>query len=457
MAGWKKNVLQEIRPDEREIKEVEDTESKLLEICEDVIDNFNAKDVVSVGSIAKDTWLSGTHDIDLFVRFSSEISKDELEGKGLEIGKEVMKEIDGDWHVEYAEHPYVRGEINGFDVDIVPCYDVPAHEIKSSVDRTPHHTEYVNSELSKRKRDEVRLLKKFCHAHRVYGAKLSVEGFSGYLCELLIIKFGTFNKLMKEVSSWTPGIEIQLEDENEYEPQEKEPLIFIDPVDPNRNVASVLNLENFIKFVSAAQNFVDDKTIEHFSPKKYDPITKREFKSKIKERSTKSMVLEFEKPDVINDVLYPQLRKLEGRIVDILEEYEFSVLRSDFEVSDDNVYLLLEMKTWRLPNVMKKKGPSAYSKKRTKEFLNKYDDPIARYVEDDKWVVEIEREWKMAGKKLADSLNCSEDILKEKGIPSYLAESISEEFRILEGKKITKLLKDEEFARFLSEYFNKNI
>ena len=36
----------------------------------------------------------------------------------------------------------------------------------------------------------------------VYGAEIRVGGFSGYLCELLTLSFGSFTDILKAVSDW---------------------------------------------------------------------------------------------------------------------------------------------------------------------------------------------------------------------------------------------------------------
>jgi len=96
-------------------------------------------DVVQVGSTARDTWVSGDRDIDLFVRFDAALDREQLEEYGLAVGHAVLP----DGHEEYAEHPYVKGTYEGFDVDLVPCHDVEtAGDLISAVDRTPFHDAY---------------------------------------------------------------------------------------------------------------------------------------------------------------------------------------------------------------------------------------------------------------------------------------------------------------------------
>ena len=58
---------------------------------------------------------------------------------------------------------------------------------------------------------EVRLLKRFMKMVGTYGSEFKVGGFSGYLCELMIIRYGSFLKVLKGVfDHWKPGYQIDL-------------------------------------------------------------------------------------------------------------------------------------------------------------------------------------------------------------------------------------------------------
>jgi len=112
---------------------IERAEAAATELCADA-------DVLQVGSTARNTWISGDRDIDIFVRFPPELDRETLEEYGLEVGHATVP----DGHEEYAEHPYVKGEVEGFDIDVVPCFRLEsATGIRSAVDRTPFHTQYL--------------------------------------------------------------------------------------------------------------------------------------------------------------------------------------------------------------------------------------------------------------------------------------------------------------------------
>lgn len=169
--------------------------------------------------------MKGDKDLDIFVFFPLDVSKEILKKMGLEIGKKVFEEFKGEYEIKYAEHPYVNGKIENHDLDIVPCYKIDKIEdMKSSVDRTPLHTKFVKR-MTEFQKDDARILKKFMKLINVYGSEFKVMGFSGYLCELLILYYGSFENVLKNASEW------KLNQKIIFEKMEKE---FSDP-DHNRS------------------------------------------------------------------------------------------------------------------------------------------------------------------------------------------------------------------------------
>ena len=137
------------------------------------------------GSVAKDTWLKEEPEIDIFMRVPTTMPREAFGTVCLEIAR---KATEGFKQIErFAEHPYLEAFVDGVRVNIVPCYRVKRGDWISATDRTPFHTDYVKPLLDERKVGEVRLLKRFMKGVGVYGAEIKVGGFSGYLCELLIL------------------------------------------------------------------------------------------------------------------------------------------------------------------------------------------------------------------------------------------------------------------------------
>ncbi len=455
-----------VRPPEELRKKIEEISQLFLKACEE-ISAGEAKPILT-GSFARDTWLPEKSEFDIFLVFDSSISRKELEEKGLEIGKKVAEKLGGKWRIEYAEHPYVRIDFRGVEIDIVPCFGVKsAYEIKSAVDRTPFHLAYLKQKLNKKLCDEIRLLKKFLKVSGLYGADAKTQGFSGYACELLILYYQSFLNLVKSAIEWKPGLIIDIENlwKGKVEPVQeifrKQPLIIIDPVDKFRNVAAALSVENFYKFKKLCARFLENPSLDFFREKSVKPIGVSEFRKKVKERGTEIILIKFKPPKVVPDILWPQLRKFAERLQNILEEkkYEFKVLRKDVFTDEKEIALvLLEMEVFRLPFIQKRVGPPVFNLRDSERFLNKYREEaiVGPYVEGIRWCVEIRRKFITARDKLFDSLNKPVEILKAKGIPSYIAEEISKGFEILVGNEICKLIREnKQVGIFLKKYFEK--
>ena len=94
--------------------------------------------------------------------------------------------------------------------------------------------------------------------------------------------------------------------------------------------------------------------------------------------------------------------------------------------------------------------------KNAQEFCNKYRKLGRVWVEEDRWAAEIKRPFKEADKKLVDSLSDSAKILKAKGIASYMAESISNGFKVLSSKEILKSA-DPDLLQTIKNYLEENI
>ena len=450
------SVLNEIKPTKEEEDKVKSLSGKLMDIINEIaVENDIEAKAVLVGSVGKDTWLHGKADIDIFMKFPLDVDEAYLKEKGLFLGIECIKRMNGKKELRYASHPYVTGFIEGFDVDFVPCYTIKsADELKSAVDRTILHTEYVKSNLKEEQKDEVLLLKKFMESIHTYGAEFKIGGFSGYLCELLIINYGTFLGVLEAASEkWGPKIRIDIENYgtvNEFD----EPMVFIDPTDKNRNVAAALRIQKISEFIIASRNFLDKSKKEYFFDKTLDvklDYTKDEFKK----RGTKTLLINFKPPKVPADALYPQIKKTENSFHGVLEREDFRVFdSSSWSDEKNNVIILLEMEIWELNEVKKNLGPFIWSKNHQERFLDKYGNKA--YIKEDRWIADIKREY-------LDAESFIEDILVENKIGilkfgKHIKKEILKKHQIidilefLESEKI-----NEDILVFFYEYLNKNV
>ena len=385
-----------------------------------------------VGSAARGTWLSGSHDIDIFISFPEETLRKELETLGMAIARETAKlaEYAEDRH---AEHPYLNIVFKGFDVDLVPCFRVAsASQIKSAVDRTPFHNDFVKTRI-KGHEDDILLLKQFMRGCGVYGSELKTQGFSGYLTELLIIHYGSFKNTVRAASSWKPGEKIDIMQHSEIE--HTEPLVVVDPTDPRRNVAAVLSLEKFCTFIDCCREFLKNPELRFFFPACPLPLNDSEILKRLESKKSTQLAVVFKTPDVVEDVLYPQLYKMEQAVAALLNDYEFSVLKTGVWSGKTETAFLLELVSGTLPNVKKHIGPPVWVKEHAQKFKDKYTgdkNVFGGYIENGKYVFEIRRKYPTAKGLLENQLiNCS--------LGKQVHQSVNEGFEVIENAEICRL------------------
>jgi len=447
-------VIRMVTPSDDEKAKVRDMTEKVMSATKRVADSVGEEigmklGVVLAGSFVRDTWMPHKKEFDVFIQFPENTNRTDLETYGLEIGKKVVKSLKGTHMIAYAEHPYMRAKIQGYAIDLVPCYRVSsASKIKSAVDRTPFHNKWLEKHMAPSKAPQVRLMKQFTKAQGLYGSDTRVQGFSGYLCELLITKHKTFKFLARAASRWKPGVFIDIQGHYKPSPNSRErlrgqPLVVIDPVDPERNAAAALSEENFGKFVSSCRQLLRNPSLSFFKPEKHVSMSK--LSSAVQKRKAKIFGVMFSQPQIIQDVLWPQMRKAAKRLADILEEYDFRVsgwsVWADEEFTKGHCLLLLELKSWELPQLRTLRGPPVKEKKHADNFLKKYRPMGKTYAKGRYWFAEFRREFRKADEKLKDTLSDPEKRLREKGIPSYIAKAVSRDFRMLNEKQILSLAK----------------
>ena len=370
-------VLQKIKPSKEERELVERIKGELLGLVREEIERAGLEvKPYFVGSLAKDTYLAGDHDIDLFLAFPLDVPLNELKEEGFKLAEAIGKRLDS-YEKAYAEHPYISGRYRGFDVDLVPCYDVNSwREVRTAVDRSILHNRWVLKHLNGRN-DEVRLLKRFFKGINVYGSEIYVKGFSGYLTELLIIHFGSFLDVLKSADFMhrkkiiDPEGWLKKEREMALKTIEREkeaPLIVLDPVDPRRNVASALSWEKFARFYFKARGFLEKPSMEFFFPKEPQAADYREL---IQRKGTHLIVLLFEKPPFIDDVLLPQLEKSARGLWNAVEKAGFNVYDANWGYGE-KAFIMLEVEGLERPKIKVHPGPEFYTS-RGLNFYKKHD------------------------------------------------------------------------------------
>lgn len=437
-----KAVLEAIRPKKKDIDHIMSVAERLV----GAVDRSGIAEGMVVGSIARHTWLNGDRDLDIFMLFDPSLPREDLEEKGLSLARSIAMESGAQYREKYAEHPYINAQMEGLDIDLVPCYRVAsAWEIQSAVDRTPFHTRYISERISPLI-DDVLLFKQFAKAGGFYGSDQMTEGFAGYLCELLVYHYGGFMPLLRAASSWKKRTVIDIEGigTKTFE----DPLVVIDPVDPNRNVAASVSLTRKFEFVELARGYLASPSAWFFTVIEESPLTRQELSETLSQRQTALYGLLVRTPPFIPDIVVPQLRKSLVAIRGLLERHGFVVNRADCCMGEERCMMIFELLVDRLPQVRRHVGPPLWTEENADKFFSKEREAIfsGPYVEDGLYVVEIPRWYTDAA-----SLLSSGEVLVT-GLGKHVKHSMRNGWRVATGPDCWT----EEFALFLSRFLNRS-
>ncbi len=334
LSNLKNEVLKRVKPGKED-------EEKIRSAISPILGRISDLDFQIQGSIAKGTWLRGSSDVDVFIFFNRDM-KDRME----DIVKDLESRMSG-FHTEtaYAEHPYLIVKNGPVEVDLVPAIRVESgSSILTAVDRTPFHTEFVNSHLTEGQKDDVRVLKQFMKGIGVYGAEIKVRGFSGYICELLVARYGSFENVITEASTWKPQVRVEIINS---EKQFDEPMVVIDPVDPKRNAAAAVSMKSLATFSIASRMFLREPSIKFFFPEEVagDPLGD-------------ILVVEIKvKGKIPEDILWGQVAKSVERIRKELALNGFRLIDADAWDEDGKVVIGVHLQERKIGEFYQQPGP----------------------------------------------------------------------------------------------------
>ncbi len=345
------------------------------------------------GSGAKDTWLAAAADIDIFVLYDygkyaarsmelSEMLESALQSGFPNIKRERL----------HGSRDYFRMEYEGLWFEVVPILKISsAREAKNITDISPLHARWINKS-GKRLKDEIRLAKQFCKSQQLYGAESYINGFSGYVLEILVIYYGSFEKLLRAAVKWK---EKEVVDAAGYYKSKNvlfelnksklvSPLIVIDPVDKTRNAAAALSLEKWKLFTQRAKEYLAKPSVRFF------------------ERA-RILVEKLQQEKRGKEIVYLELESLEGkedvvgvkllRVFEFLREGlgEFGVVESGWEWEGRVVmYFVVSLK--ELDKKMVRGGPTVQMTEFAQKFRAKYKDK-AIFVKEGRLYASVEREY----------------------------------------------------------------
>jgi tRNA nucleotidyltransferase (CCA-adding enzyme) len=329
--------------------------------------------VVFGGSFAKGTWLRGDADIDIFFKVKPSVPVGQFEDLGKDVGREALKAHDP--RLRYSDHPYVEAFMKKIRINVVPCYDVEQGKWQSAADRSPFHTEFIGRNFDGEKRRQARLLKKFFKAVGIYGAEISTGGFSGYVSEALVHKFGSFEGVLRAAADWKDRQVIASGDyDHDVVKGFNSQITIIDPVDSRRNLGTAISPESAGRFMLAARAFLERPSIQFFKEGQRGQDEKKLLPN--------VMVVEFSHKERSPDIVWGQLKRSANAVAKQLEIADFVVLRSSCYTDEKKsaaFAFLLESMT--LSPYTKKNGPEVFRRNDAASFLAGKKKPLATWVD----------------------------------------------------------------------------
>ena len=373
------------------------------------------------GSYAKGTWLPEKADIDIFVKFNKKTSEKDFRNIGTKIGFQSLKKHKP--YTRHAEHPFVEAIIDGTRVNVVPCYDVNKGEWKSATDRSIYHTKFMLQKLSNSMKGDVRILKKFLQHIEVYGAEIAKEGFSGYVVEVLIFYFNSFEKTIKKISELKKG-QIVGKSTKKF----NSPIVIIDPVDNNRNLGTAISIDNLGKFVLASRIFLKKPSKKFFKK----PISNR-----IMKNVDKITVVQFRFSGRSDDIIWGQIKRASNALKTQLELGGFTVLRnSAIKDEKENAALIFLLHTKKIENSLVRVGPEISSKDHSEKFISANLKKSQLM-----WINEEGKIQSLQKRKYDDAISFLQNLLKNNlknsGIPKGLEKDFKKGVKIINANKVS--------------------
>lgn len=365
MVDILKQALKFVEPSEKEIAAVRNVAERSLDLVKNAASKFDGiVDVEFGGSYAKKTWLKGDVDVDIFVKVKPDVSEQEFEKIGKELGYQALGSYKP--YLRYSQHPYVEAIVDGIRVNVVPCYNVERDRWISAADRSPYHTKFIINAFDEEKRREARLLKKFMKTAGVYGAEIAKNGFSGYVCEVLILKYGSFMNVLNAAADFKEKQVISIEKENkDIVSTFNSALIILDPIDQKRNLGTAISHESVGRFILVARRFIKKPELRYFRSNIMARKPQRNFDDSI-------VVIKFTHKKRSQDIIWGQLKSSMNAIVKQLDINGFTVIRSTCSTDEEGKGVFAFMlESVMLPKLIVKQGPKVFSHNDSMKFLEK--------------------------------------------------------------------------------------
>jgi len=382
-----KEILEKIKPNTKERQELKEKVSGFINKL-----NKSLKDAKTVlgGSGAKGTWLSGSHDVDLFVLYPL----NKYAEKSMELSNLLEKSLKKSFPKlkisrVHGSRDYFKFLYQDLNIEVIPILEIKKSEQAINItDVSPLHTKWVNKQSPKVK-DGILLAKGFCKANSLYGAESYISGFSGYVLEILVSYYGSFEKLLKASLKWKSREVVDIE---KFYPKKdalfhlnkskiQSPIIVVDPVDKNRNAAAALSNEKATLFKKLARKYLKKPSTKLFA-KENTVLDKLKEEAKKKKQNLIYLVIKPLKGK--RDVVGSKLLKAFNYLKKELDSFIVKKAGWEWEEKDAVFYFLLAKEI--LPEFEIRLGPPTEMKDFVKQFKKKNK---LTYIEKDRVMAKI--------------------------------------------------------------------
>ena len=423
--------IEKCKPTKIDYHKLEKIKRKSLELLQQTIDEKNyVVEIIPGGSYPKDTWVKNDVDLDIFLKFDRNISRSNFEKQVIDIGMTSFASYNP--YLRYSEHPYVETYVNKIRINVVGCFDIKQGEkVLSNADRSIFHTEFINSRLTNKQKDNVRLLKLFLKTFGLYGSEIKTKGFSGYVCELLILKNGSFLDVLRNVVKNTnidDKYVVCVEKSHEaYSVIHDYPIVILDPVDPKRNLGSAISLENYFKFLFMANAFLKNPSNKFFSKRRKHIKNNQLIMNNI-------VILKFSHDKRSSDILWGQLLRSIIKLENKLKKHGFNVIkRSAVTNEDDSSSFIFLLEDLEISSLEIRKGPFVNMFLQSSNFIQKNRDSMLKWINEEGKIIMVKTK-NMSNIKdyLVHVMSMEFNTL---GLSSGFSD-ISKNYEIIYGKKI---------------------
>jgi len=360
-------VIKKIKPTAAEIKRFEKVTAQFLTKL-----NSQFKDAKAIlgGSGEKGTWLSGSHDIDVFLQFDYKKYKDKSDDLA-DLTEEKLKKVFPKFQRVHGSRDYFQTNYQSYVFEIIPILKITKKDQAVNItDISPLHAQWVKKH--KTLQDEIRLAKQFAKAQGCYGAESYINGLSGWVLEILTVYYGSFENLLNAAVKWESKDSIDVQKhykkakeifKNLNQSKLKSAIIVIDPVDKDRNAAAAFDLEKFFLFRYKCAEFLKKPTEILFEKQTID------FQKLEKETLYNLTYVEVSplagKDDVVGTKLLKVFEFLKKKLTN------FEIEDSGWDWSGNNAIFYYILKKRQIDPFIIKEGPPLKMEEAVKAFQKK--------------------------------------------------------------------------------------